>query len=62
LAAEFFNLAKSKGIQGSNTDYLICAGAHRHRLPIFTTDQDFERYASVVPIRLYQTRSGIVNN
>lgn len=56
LAAEFFNLARSKGIQGSNTDYLICAVAHRHRLPIFTTDQDFERYASVVPIRLYQTR------
>ena len=56
LAAEFFNLARSKGIQGSNTDYLICAVAHRHQLPIFTTDQDFERYASVVPIRLYQTR------
>ena len=56
LAAEFFNLARGKGIQGSNTDYLICAVAHRHRLPIFTTDQDFEHYASVVPIRLYQTR------
>ncbi|MHB8151052.1 MAG: type II toxin-antitoxin system VapC family toxin [Desulfobulbia bacterium] len=56
LAAEFFNLARGKGIQGSNTDYLICAVAHRHQLPIFTTDQDFERYASVVPIRLYQTR------
>ena len=56
LAAEFFNLARSKGIQGSNTDYLICAVAHRHQLPIFTTDQDFERYASVLPIRLYQTR------
>jgi hypothetical protein len=25
--------------------------AHRHRLPIFTTDQDFERYAEVLPIR-----------
>ncbi|OGQ88990.1 MAG: twitching motility protein PilT [Deltaproteobacteria bacterium RIFOXYD12_FULL_56_24] len=56
LAAEFFNLARSKGIQGSNTDYLICAVAHRHQLPIFTTDQDFERYSSVVPIRLYQPR------
>jgi hypothetical protein len=56
LAAEFFNLGRSKGIQGSNTDYLICAVAHRHRLPIFTTDQDFERYASVLPISLYQPR------
>jgi predicted nucleic acid-binding protein len=56
LAAEFFNVARGKGIQGSNTDYFICAVAHRHQLPIFTTDQDFERYASVLPIRLYHPR------
>lgn len=56
LAAEFFNLARSKGIQGSNTDFLICAVAHRHQMPIFTTDKDFKRYASVLPVRLYQPR------
>lgn len=56
LAAEFCNLARAKGIQGSNTDYLICALAHRYGLPIFTTDQDFKHYASVLPIRLYQPR------
>jgi len=30
--------------------------AHRHQLPIFTTNQDFKRYASVLPIRMYQPR------
>lgn len=30
-AARFFNLCRAKGIQGSNTDFLICAVAARHR-------------------------------
>src|ERR1700728_854937 len=30
LAAEFFNLSRSHGIQGSNTDFLICAVADLH--------------------------------
>lgn len=32
LAAEFFNTCRSNGIQGSNTDFLICAVAHRRWL------------------------------
>lgn len=56
LAAEFFNLARGKGIQGSNTDFLICALAHRHKMSIFTSDKDFEQYISVIPIKLYVPR------
>lgn len=56
LAAEFFNLAISKGIQGSNTDFLICSLAHRHDMHIFTTDNDFQRFATVIPIRLHAPR------
>jgi hypothetical protein len=56
LAAEFFNLARSKGIQGSNTDFIICSLAHSHAMSIFTTDKDFELYASVLPIKLYKPR------
>ena len=56
LAAEFFNLARSKGIQGSNTDFMICSLAHTHTMSIFTTDNDFESYASVLPIKLYEPR------
>lgn len=51
-AAEFFNLCRSKGIQGSNTDYLICAVASNNRFPIFTSDKDFEIYSKLLPITL----------
>ena len=51
LAAEFFNHCRSQGIQGSNTDFLICAAASRRELPILTTDQDFERYQQILPIQ-----------
>src|SRR6476661_4901691 len=40
-AAEFYNRCRSKGIQGSNTDFLICAVAELNGLQIFTTDKDF---------------------
>ena len=53
-AAAFFNKCRSKGIQGSNTDLLICAVAARREIEIFTTDKDFERYAKHVPIGIYK--------
>lgn len=56
LAAEFFNLARSKGIQGTNIDFIICSLACSHKMTIFTTDKDFESYASVLPIKLYEPR------
>jgi hypothetical protein len=56
-AARFFNICRGRGVQGSNTDFLICAVAHRHELPIYTTDRDFERFAAVLPIRLHSPAS-----
>ncbi|MEE9166627.1 MAG: PIN domain-containing protein [Candidatus Neomarinimicrobiota bacterium] len=53
-AAEFFNICRSKGIQGSNTDFLICAVSERHNVPIFTTDKDFEYFVRYLPIRLHR--------
>lgn len=53
-AAEAFNLCRRKGIQGSHTDFLLCAVAQLDRLPILTADEDFQRYALHLPIRLYQ--------
>jgi predicted nucleic acid-binding protein len=53
-AAKFFNLCRSKGIQGSNTDFLICAVAVRNKLSIFTTDQDFELFSKHLKITLYR--------
>ena len=52
-AAEQFNACRVKGIQGSNTDFLICAVAERRNLPILTTDADFFQFASVLPITLH---------
>ena len=56
MAAKFYNLCRTKGIQGSNTDFLICAVAVRHDLSIFTTDGDFPRFAKCLPIALYELR------
>ena len=53
-AAKFFNLCRSKGIQGSNTDFLICAVAVRNKLSIFTTDKDFELFSKHIKITLHK--------
>jgi predicted nucleic acid-binding protein len=53
-AAHINNQCRSRGIAGSAIDFLICATASRRDWQVFTTDQDFTRYASVIPLRLYQ--------
>jgi predicted nucleic acid-binding protein len=52
-AAEFFNACRSKGIQGSNTDFLLCSVSWRTTMPIFTKDKDFAAYAEHLPIHLF---------
>lgn len=54
IAAQFFNQCRRKGIQGSNTDYLICAVAVRNRMQILTTDNDFKEFRKILPIKLYE--------
>ena len=54
-AAECFKTCRAKGIQGSNTDFLLCAVAERHRLPILTTDEDFLEFARVLPVSLHRS-------
>ena len=55
-AAKFYNSCRTKGVQGSNTDFLICAVAVRKQLAIYTTDQDFPLFAKHLPLVLHQTR------
>jgi predicted nucleic acid-binding protein len=52
LAAEFFNICRSNGIQGSNTDFLICATAVNRGYSIFSTDKDFDNFQVYIPIML----------
>lgn len=55
-AAEFYNASRSKGIQGSNNDFLICAVSELHSLPILTTDRDFTLFQQHLPIQLHSPR------
>lgn len=55
-AAELFNTCRSKGVQASNTDFLICAVALHYKMAIFTTDRDFSRFAKHIPIVLHEMR------
>ncbi len=56
-AAKMFNLCRKKGIQGSNTDFLICAVAVRRDLAIFTTDGDFRLFAKCLPIVVHEFKT-----
>lgn len=56
LAAEFYTICRRNGVQGSNTDFLICAVAAARSLAIFTADLDFQRYRAYIPVALYVVR------
>ena len=55
-AAEFSNLCRQRGVQGSHIDFLICAVAHRLEMSIFTHDKDFQSYSQLIPIMLYSEK------
>jgi predicted nucleic acid-binding protein len=56
-AADFYNQCQRQGIQGANTDFLICAAAVNHNCQIFTTDRDFQHFAAIIPLKLYHYES-----
>lgn len=59
-AAVCYNQCRAAGVQGGNTDFLMCAVSIRRRTPIFTTDQDFTHYARILPLRLHEVRADLV--
>ncbi len=56
-AALFFNLCRSKGIQGSNNDFVICACSMHWNMPILSKDQDFHRHKTLLPIEIAKPRA-----
>jgi predicted nucleic acid-binding protein len=52
-AAEYSNFCRAKGVQGSHTDFLICAVSIRKKFKIYTTDKDFKHYAKHLPVVLF---------
>jgi predicted nucleic acid-binding protein len=55
-AATCFNRCRAKGLQGSNTDFLMCAVSLRRDLTILTTDKDFDGFARVLGFELHEPR------
>ena len=53
-AAEYANICRRAGIQGSHTDFLICAVAVKNEWEIFSEDNDFKIYQKYLPISLYK--------
>ncbi|CBL43798.1 hypothetical protein HDN1F_02150 [gamma proteobacterium HdN1] len=56
FAAEYSNICRKKGIQGSHTDFLICAVSARLKMSIYTTDKDFLNYKKRLPIDLHEEK------
>jgi predicted nucleic acid-binding protein len=52
-AAQFFNRCRASGVTGTSVDLLICSASVRHGAPIYTTDADFVRYASILELELH---------
>jgi predicted nucleic acid-binding protein len=52
-AALAFNRFREKVIQGTNTDFLLCAAAQRRGLSIYSTDAEFQHYARVLDFTLH---------
>lgn len=57
LAGAFHSRCRAKGVQGSNTDFLICSFAVRREMSILTVDRDFERFARILKVQLHQVEA-----
>jgi predicted nucleic acid-binding protein len=55
-AADAFNRCRERGIQGSNTDFLICSAALRRELAVYTKDNEFLQYGKVLELELHEPR------
>ncbi len=53
-AAGFFNTCRRQGIQGSNTDFLICSVSARRNMAVYTDNRDFRLFAKHIPVVLHE--------
>lgn len=52
-AAQCSNQCRSRGITGSEVDFLICAVALARQWQVFTRDAGFKTYARALPVKMY---------
>ena len=62
IATEYYNKCRTKGIQGSHIDFLICAVAQRNGMAIFTNDKDFQHFSKILELSLHRPRDFEVSN
>jgi predicted nucleic acid-binding protein len=60
-AAQFLNLCRRKGIQGSNNDFILCACSVRWKFPILSKDKDYLNYRRFLPIEVVKPRNERMN-
>jgi len=56
-AARSGNQCRARGVAASIVDALLCAAAMRRGWALFSTDPDFSRFATVLPLTLHAPRS-----
>jgi predicted nucleic acid-binding protein len=54
-ASIIMNRCQSKGVQGSPTDFLLCAVAARYDIAVYTADRDFDYFSRALQIRTHRT-------
>ncbi|MDP3148810.1 MAG: PIN domain-containing protein [Ignavibacteria bacterium] len=53
LAAEFYNTCRSRGVQASNIDFLLCSLAANNNLVLLTSDQDFLQIEKHIKVKVH---------
>lgn len=57
-AARCYNTCRSRGVQGTPVDMLLCSLSLRYGLSVFTTDKDFKHYARILGVSLHSAGAG----
>lgn len=55
-AAACSNKCRARGVQGGSVDFLLCAIALRRTFSIFSSDSDFDHFATVLPLKRHHVR------
>ena len=54
VAASYFNICRAHGVQGTHTDFLICACAKSWGMRILSKDRDYTHFARHIPVAIEQ--------
>jgi predicted nucleic acid-binding protein len=61
-AASCANRCRARGAQGGAIDFLLCGVSVRRSLALFSTDKDFDRFATILALKRHGLRPELVGN